>query len=156
MINRKGFNHKSLINNMAKYYLIGETHGTNESPEACLDILKKHKIMQLALEFPYTQQKEIDEFLLGKRSIDELSIFQVDDTHDGRASPAVKNLLLRAKERQIRIKLVDIDDESQVNQRDKYMAQNLMEIKGEVGFLCGNVHASKEVLKLGGKTIQTS
>ena len=37
---------------MSKYILVGEMHGTNESPRVALALLKKHNIRLLALELP--------------------------------------------------------------------------------------------------------
>lgn len=131
---------------MAKYYLVGELHGTNEAPEACWNILKKNKIRNLALEFPSEYQEEVNKYLYNKRKLDNLSIFQVTYPHDGRASNAIKRLLEKAKRRSINVYLVDSSSE-EINQREKEMAKNLIKIKDKVVFLCGDAHASKKEYK---------
>jgi len=131
---------------MAKYYLVGELHGTNECPRAFLDIVSHHHITQIALEFDKSKQHEVDAFLEGKRSLKDLSIFKVTEPHDGRASPAVQTLLHKAKERSFRVYLVD--DSSRPQHREAEMAKNIMSIKGTVAYLCGNVHAAKGPIQL--------
>jgi|SRR3989344_2691827 len=128
---------------MPKFYLVGEFHGTNESPKACLDIMQRNKIKNLALEFSIDKQKEIDNFLKNKIAINDISIFNVKTPHDGRASPAVKNLLLKAKEKKFSVYLVDSDSKI-IKEREKEMAKNLINIKKGIVFLCGNAHASKK------------
>jgi len=132
---------------MAKYYLIGELHGTNEASRACWDIMQINKVSKLALEFPSNYQKEVDEFLKNKRSIDKISIFNVKHPHDGRASPAIKKLLLKAKEKAMKVYFVDSDSED-ISQREKEMTKNIMKIKDKVAFLCGDAHASKKEIHL--------
>jgi hypothetical protein len=126
----------------SKYILIGELHGTKESPEACFEILKKHKVKQLALEFQKKEQCEIDDYFKGKKRVEELSIFQREDNHDGRASKAIMDLIKKAKAKDIKILLVD--DWSDITRRDEAMANNLKLIKGPVAYYCGEVHASKK------------
>ena len=128
---------------MEKYYLIGELHGTNEAPEACWDILQKNKIPNLALEFPVNCQKEINNLLEGKKKINEIFLFWFKHPHDGRSSPAMKRLLIKAKEHAIKVHVIDTIL-GNAAEREKEMAKNLIKIKGKVAFLCGNVHASKQ------------
>lgn len=108
---------------MAKYILVGEVHGTNECPEACLKIIENYKIKHLALELDKSMS-----------------------SNDGRASKAVKQLVAAAKRKGIRIHFVD--GKCDILKRDKTMAENLMKIKKEVVFLCGNIHASKKPFKM--------
>ena len=122
-------------------------HGTTECPKAFLEILRKHKINQVALEFPKKNQKEINQFLSGSRDISNLSIFKdKGKIHDGRASESVKNLILKLKKDKTKIYFVDSEPSNPLK-RDYLMAKNLMEIKGKTMFLCGNVHASKTAIK---------
>ena len=130
---------------MLKYFLVGEMHGTQECPEVFFRIIQKKRINQVALEFPSGYQKEIDEYFLSKRTLEDLSIFRLKKkTHDGRASSAIKKLLERLKRNNIKIYFVD--EES--FERDKLMAKNLSKINGRIAFLCGNVHASKKEIIL--------
>lgn len=132
---------------MIKYYLIGEIHGTNECPAACLDILQRHGLTQLALEFEKGYQQEFDEFLEGKRAIDDLSVLRNKyASKDGRCSPAMRQLLLTARD--VGIHLYCVDDCSDLDRRDKYMAQNLQLIAPPVGYLCGQTHAAKKEILL--------
>ncbi|MFH1064933.1 MAG: hypothetical protein V1734_00300 [Nanoarchaeota archaeon] len=112
---------------MAKYILVGEVHGTNECPEACLKILEKYKIKHLALE--------------GDKSM---------SSNDGRASKAVKRLVAAAKRKGIKIHFAEEKSDAEMNilKRDKTMAENLIKIKKDVVFLCGNVHACKKPFQM--------
>jgi hypothetical protein len=130
-----------------KYILVGEMHGTTECPKAFLEILKKHKINQVALEFPKKDQQEINQFLSGSRDIGNLSIFKdKEKIYDGRASESVKDLIVKLKKNKIKIYFVDSEPSNPLK-RDYLMAKNLMKIKGKTAFLCGNVHASKTAIK---------
>jgi hypothetical protein len=133
---------------MNKYYLVGEMHGTRECPKEFLNFIKKKHIKKVALEFPKEYQKEIDEFSLGKKEIENLSIFRNrEKIHDGRASEAIKDLIKKLKKEKIKIFLVD-EEAKNGNERDKKMAKNLSKIEGEVAFLCGNIHAMKKPMTL--------
>ncbi len=130
-----------------KYILVGETHGTLECPRVFLEIIKKHKIKQVALEFAKDKQEEIDQYLLGSRTIDNLSIFkEKEKIHDGRASNSIKELVSSLKKNNIKIYFVD-SDQSDPLKRDYEMARNLMNLKNKTAFLCGSVHASKTAIK---------
>lgn len=130
-----------------KYLFVGEMHGTEECPKAFLEILKKYKINQVALEFPKKNQNEINQFLSESRDISNLSIFKdKEKIHDGRASESVKDLILKLKKNKIKIYFVDSEPSNPLK-RDYLMAKNLIEIKGKTAFLCGNVHASKTAIK---------
>ncbi len=128
---------------MIKYYLIGEVHGTKECPQACLDILERENIKQLALEFGFHLQPELDEFLAGKRSVDDLSIF--DNPRDTRASEAMRDLIQEAKD--MGMKLFFVDDYTGSKDQEKIMADKLMGIEGRVAYYCGSAHAAKKTLK---------
>lgn len=130
----------------ARYYLIGEIHGTAEAPIACMDIMRKYHIKKLALELDKSKQPEIDEYYAGGKSLKDITLFHNPPSHDGRASLAVKNLLRDAKKNGLKVYLVD--DAINPLERDRRMAENLMSIGGKVAFLCGNIHASKEPIKI--------
>lgn len=121
-----------------KYILVGEVHGTNESSIAFLNIVKREKIKQVALEISSSYQSIVDNngysLLFGKKR------------HDGRLSQAMKNLITELKKLRIKIYCVD---PNVIFQRDKKMAENLRKIKGRVAFLCGEVHASTIPFKFG-------
>ena len=124
-------------------------HGTKECPKEFFKFVKKNKIKKVALELPKDYQCEIDEFYSGKRKIDDLSFFKCKEkNHDGRVSNAMKDLILKLKKAKIKIFLVDDETQEYGNERDKLMARNLSQLKGEVAFLCGNVHAMKKPLQL--------
>jgi len=123
--------------------LVGELHGTYEGPLACMNILKEHKAKHLALEFDTSKQYEIDEYYSGKRALEDLSIFHIPKPYDGRSSSAVKELVIKARKQNIMIHFVDVEEGSDIHKRDETMAKNLMSIKHDVVFLCGNIHASK-------------
>jgi hypothetical protein len=128
---------------MVKYLFVGEMHGTNECPEIFLELVKRRKITQIALEWPMAKQKEVNEYLSGKRTIAQLSLFQTNP--DGRTSPAMRKLLVEAKKRKLRIHLFD---PGVIEHRDGLMAENLKKIKGPVAILCGDIHASKREVRL--------
>ncbi len=128
---------------MIKYYLIGESHGTKECPDACIDLLVKEDICQLALEFGYNLQPELDEYLNDERNVEDLTIFK--NPFDTRASEAMKNLIVAAKDSDLMIYFVD--DYTGSPDQDKIMADNLKKIEGKVAFFCGAAHASKKPLK---------
>ena len=130
----------------ARFYLIGEIHGTAEAPIACMDIMKKYHIKKLALELDRSKQPEIDEYYAGRKSLEDITLFHNPPSHDGRASSAVKNLVADAKKNGLKVYLVD--DTDNPLERDRRMAENLMNIRGKVAFLCGNIHASKEPIKI--------
>lgn len=130
----------------ARYYLIGEIHGTAEAPVACMNIMRKYHIKKLALELDKSRQPEIDEYYAGGKSLEDITLFHNPSSHDGRASLAVKNLLRDAKRNGIRAYLVD--DADNPLERDRRMAENLMNVGGKVAFLCGNIHASKKPIKI--------
>ncbi len=138
---------------MKKYFLIGEIHGTKESPKAFLDIVKKKKIKNIALEFESNNQKEIDEYLSGKRKLNDLSIFKKKGK-DGRDSDAVKNLIKKLKSLSLKIYFID-DWKNKGNERDKLMARNLKKINKKIAFYCGNIHAMKKPFKIGKKSMKT-
>src|SRR3989344_8136649 len=130
-----------------RYLLFGEMHGTAECPTAFLEILKKHEVNQVALEFPKNHQNEINQYLSGSRSLSNLSIFKSKEKiHDGRASNSVKDLISKLKKNKMEIYFVDSESSNPL-ERDYLMAKNLMKIKGRTAFLCGNVHASKTAIK---------
>ena len=124
-------------------------HGTVECPKFFLTLIKKHKIKQVALEFPIIYQKEINQYFSGKRKLEDLSIFKDKaENHDGRASESIKKLIANLKKN--KIKIYFIDSESDYLKRDYFMAKNLTRINGKVAFLCGNIHASKKVITFPG------
>ena len=128
---------------MIRYLFVGEMHGTNECPELFLELVKRHRLTQIALEWPMTKQQEVDEYLSGKRTIAQLSLFESNP--DGRTSPAMQKLLAEAKRRKLRVHLFD---PGVIDHRDRLMAENLKNIKGPVAILCGDIHASKREVQL--------
>ena len=133
---------------MNRYFLIGETHGTKECPQEFFKFVIKNKIGKVALEFLKDNQKDIDKFYSRAIGVNEISFFKnKENTHDGRASDAVKNLISGLRKEKIRIFLVDEEAKS-AYERDKLMAKNLSNIEGKVAFLCGEVHASKKPMQL--------
>ncbi|MBI4919252.1 hypothetical protein HY837_04930 [archaeon] len=128
---------------MKKYYLIGESHGTKECPEICLDLIHHEDIWQLALEFGYNLQYELDEYLNDERNVEDLTIFK--NPFDTRASEAMKDLIVTAKDCEMMIYFVD--DYKNSTDGDKIIAENLKKIDGKVAFFCGAAHASKKPLR---------
>ena len=126
---------------MKKYYLIGELHGTNESPQVCWEIMNRNNINQLAIEVETKYQKEVDDFLKSKIKLDSLSIFKLKHI-----TKAIKNLLKKSKKKCM--KVFCVDDWADPRNRDQAMAKNLMKIKGKVAYLCGGDHASKNPIKI--------
>lgn len=133
---------------MSKYFLIGEIHGTKECPEEFFKFVQKYKIKKVALEFPSEFQKQIDEYSRGEIKLEKIPLFKSKNlSHDGRASESVKRLIKKLKRDKIKIFFID-GEAKNGNQRDKLMARNLSKIKGNVAFLCGNVHARKKSWQL--------
>lgn len=128
---------------MAKYFLIGELHGNNESPQACWDIIQRYGIKNLAIEADLKYQQEVDEYLSSQKNIEQLSLWSLDHL-----TKAVKNLVHKAKENGMKIYCVDdwscLNKQDESVERDKAMAENLKKIKGNVAYLCGGDHASKK------------
>jgi hypothetical protein len=89
-------------NKQVRWVFIGEVHGSNEVPEAFLDLvcdsLAHHKIVTVALERPTSEQM----VLTGLLSAEDLSIAEATlldqpgwkNGMDGRASKAMLKLLL--------------------------------------------------------------
>ncbi len=125
-----------------KYVLVGEMHGTNEASKAFLDIIENYGAKNVALEWPSDFQKNIDEFMEGRLGIDKLPVFNTNWSRgDGRASEAMKRLLVELKRR--KLKVYAIEDYSLSKDKDIAMAKSLKKISGRVVALMGNVHALK-------------
>ena len=136
-----------------KAILVGEMHGTNETPafvEGLLKLLvKNNRSVLLALEIPATEQARIDFFLkTGDVEIIRKSKFFTRDFQDGRASGAVLRLLSAARAlRGLSVVCYDAASAMDAQDRDLQMAQRLATAFSEQGkdvmvVLAGNVHAS--------------
>ncbi len=136
-----------------KYFLVGEIHGTRECPAIFLDFIRVYDIGNVALEIPRDYQKEVEEYFLSKRKLENLSWFRdKEKNHDGRKSDSMKQLVRILKERRVRVFLVDILEKSfeqiALHKRDDIMACSLLELDRRIAFLCGNVHVMKQPLYL--------
>ncbi len=138
---------------MSNYLLVGEMHGTKECPLIFLKIINTYKIKRVALELPQHYQHEIDQYVKGKITLDDLSLFKnKEQMHDGRVSHSIKKLIEKLKKQKIKIFFAEPSFAKNGNERDYLMAKNLMNIKGKVAFLCGNIHASKKEIRLDKKS----
>jgi len=159
----KKLNFSQLINKINKYQLIvlGEIHGTKEIPLVIEKILK-HLIKELDfifLEIPKHQQRYIDAYIISKNHFD--IPFFTKQKNDGRASREIFFVLKFIKDymfidmKQIEIICVDPDviknrDFLMYKEIKKYL-RNKNHKKGI--FIAGNVHASKEKLKINNKFV---
>lgn len=112
--------------------LLGEIHGTVESPEAvgklaCL-ALDRGLAVTVALEIPRTEQEGVEKFLSdGDRSALLSGEFWSRDYQDGRSSGAMVELLatLRRFQKNESLDVLLIDDPNAANGRDRFMAERL-------------------------------
>ncbi len=118
--------------------LLGEIHGTRESPEfagqiAC-NALKKELMVTIALELPQADQEQLDEYLdsdgssEAKRKFLGLN-FWSRDYQDGRASQSIFQLIesvrkLRKNKQRIDVVFLDVEGSGE---RDRIMADRLLE-----------------------------
>lgn len=151
----------------AKLLMLGETHGSNESPElagriACADALKGPVV--LGLEIPTSEQAAIEEFLASdggnaaKTRLLSRDFWQTDK--DGRASAAMFALIeyirwLKRRDLPVSIFAFAQRGERRGITRDAALAGSirkyrLKHLKTRMIVLTGNVHASHaQVLELG-------
>lgn len=142
--------------------LVGELHGTNESPAfvaalAC-HILTSGHTLTMALEIPRTEQDRIRSYLLSNGSTADRAAmlkgeFWATDKADGRSSAAMVNLIERLRYlRSLKLPLIDVvtidvaagEDSAD---RDRLMSQAFERItktpSDYVVGLVGNYHAKK-------------
>jgi len=141
------------------FLIVGEMHGTQESPEAVGDLvcmaLKRGLAVTLGLEIPTSQQVLIDE-ILGEPDQEKAlarlreSEFFKRNHQDGRSSKAMADLILRCRRfsrdgGDVRLTCFDSSDGET---RDQAMAKRLIAERGRhkqrtTLVLTGNVHARK-------------
>lgn len=144
--------------------LVGELHGTNESPAfvaalAC-HILTSGHTLTMALEIPHTEQDRIRSYLLSNGSAADRAAmlegaFWATNKADGRSSAAMVNLIERLRYlRSLRLPLIDVvtidiaaGEDDAGNDRDRLMSQAFDRItktpSDYVVGLVGNYHAKK-------------
>lgn len=144
--------------------LVGELHGTNESPAfvaalAC-HILTSGHTLTMALEIPRTEQDRIRSYLLSNGSAADRAAmlkgaFWAIDKADGRSSAAMVNLIERLRYlRSVKLPLIDVvtidvaaGEDDAANDRDRLMSQAFDRItktpSDYVVGLVGNYHAKK-------------
>lgn len=158
-----------------RWVIVGEIHGTNESPDAfarlvCLAAATGRPVT-VALEWPSDDQAGIDAYLASDGNIHDqegllsLSLF-TNDMQDGRGSVASVRLweTLRTMIQSGRIVGVVASDVVQSNpegqDRDATMAQTWMTIRAEkdaiILALVGNIHAMRKPIDIVGRTIRTA
>jgi hypothetical protein len=136
-------------------FLIGEMHGTFESPQFALDVaclaLGQRFRVTVALEIPHQQEDhKLQEFLASRQAGFTDGPFWNSSFQDGRSSVAMRRLIeqIRIWRKYYPVRLLTIDDpESHGQQRDAAMARNLAndirKHKYDVYVvLTGNVHSS--------------
>jgi hypothetical protein len=144
--------------------LVGEMHGTNESPAfvaalAC-HILTSGRTLTVALEIPRTEQDRVRSYLLSSGSAADRAAmlkgaFWATDKADGRSSAAMVDLIERLRYlRSLQLPLIDVvtidvaaGEEGAVNDRDRLMSQAFDRVtktpSDHVVGLVGNYHAKK-------------
>jgi len=144
--------------------LVGEMHGTNESPAfvaalAC-HILASGHTLTVALEIPRTEQDRIRSYLLSSGSAADRAAmlkgaFWDTDKADGRSSAAMVGLIERLRYlRNLQLPLIDVvtidvaaGEDSGADDRDRLMSQAFDRItrspSDHVVGLVGNYHAKK-------------
>lgn len=147
-----------LKNKRIKYILLGETHGIRENLKVAKKItsflIKQKTTPELALEWPKELAGKIKKFL--KRGSDlNWRSWKFYKYQDGRISKDHINFLewLQGK----KIKIICFDENKpnlDWNQRDKKMAQNILESSKQRGngktlAIVGNLHAKKRGFLLG-------
>jgi hypothetical protein len=133
--------------------LIGEMHGTKESPQfvqdvACSALRAEHKVT-LALEIPKNEGNRLQGFIRGKSTDLTRSDFWMSAYQDGRSSIAMRGLIEKIRswrESKYPIRLLAIDNpNSHGGEREKAMAESLVEDiennKDDIHIvLTGNIH----------------
>jgi uncharacterized protein (TIGR03067 family) len=140
--------------------LLGELHGTAESPAFALDVACHAAVADLsvvlALELPKDEQGLVDTFLSSKGAETDRTALLAgarwrSSYQDGRTSEAMFDVIdgarkLRAKKPSLRVALFDMPTGAPRGQRDREMGHNLARIVGEakkamVISLSGNIHS---------------
>lgn len=145
--------------------LVGELHGTNESPAfvaalSC-NILTRGHSLKVALEIPASEQERIRTYLASEgtekdRKAMLAGAFWATDMADGRSSVAMANLIERLRYlRSVKLPLLDVvtidlaaGDASPTEDRDRRMSEAFAAIiktdgSHHVVGLVGNYHAKK-------------
>jgi hypothetical protein len=142
--------------------VLGELHGTGESPRAALQAVcaasAGGRPAWLALEFPRDEQQRVESFLAtGDEAALLEGAFWRRDYQDGRTSQAMLGLLrevrrLRAAGREVRPLAVDapVQEDGAGKERDEHMAERIAEVRTRAPaepmvFLVGNLHASRRL-----------
>lgn len=132
--------------------LLGEIHGTRESPRAVSDLvclaLEKRLSVTVALEIPVTEQNNIDAYLTGTETTLPEGKFWKREYQDGRSSGAMIDLLSKLRtyhELDGGLRVVALDEPHHPDGRDLAMARRLNDIVSHepehlVVVLTGNIH----------------
>ena len=140
---------KKLIEH-SKYVFIGDIHGTKEIPEKIFEIirsiLKKKKII-FCLELPQQAEKELYAYLNKKMSEKEFlqSKYLEDALFDHRIDKDRLSLYKKLYENNVILRCLENYDLENINERDKVMAMNFMELIQE--------HAEQYFVYVGGMHI---
>jgi hypothetical protein len=149
------------LNNALKAYLkpnfvilIGEMHGTEESPQFAQDVvcsaLRAQRRVTVALEIPKQEEAPLQNFLQGQPFDFSASSFWKSDYQDGRRSVAMHRLIEKLRSWRgdhYPVRLLAIDEpESHGEQRETAMAESLeADIKENAQdvhiVLTGNIHS---------------
>lgn len=142
--------------------MLGEIHGTKESPEAVLDTLNQAQEMGkdvvLGVEYPQEIQPVLDRMGASRDSTELKSTFFFRQGRDGRTSDAMVSLLEAAAARGIPVRAFDLDNTQWTNlagfdlseqsaARDQMMGKNLLALSNAypgntlVVSLSGNLHS---------------
>ena len=134
--------------------LLGELHGTTEAPRvvaelACEALAAGHAVA-VGLELPQADQDDVDEFLAGKSSPEQLlaGAFWPRACQDGRTTAAMLDLHTRLQTLAAaidRFEIFYIDDPSDPTGRDRAMARRVLAKRAEapgavIIVLTGNPH----------------
>jgi len=158
-----------------RWVVVGELHGTNETPLAFANLVclasAAGRAVTVAVEYPSDSQRDIDAYLASNGNRHALSSFLkipvfTAAMQDGRGSVAFIRMWdrLRRMKRAGNIANVVASDisrsDSPGQQRDETMAKAWIDIavpdNGIVLTLVGNVHAMRKPLSIAGRTIITA
>lgn len=133
--------------------LLGETHGTKETPQAAKQYFADADTV--CLEIPSDQQPYIDEDRL-----EEAPFFnRPTDQEDGRSTKEYQQLIEELIDDGKRVVCVDINytDEQEVRERDKRMAKNIAQAADKTTVaLLGSMHSAKKPISFNGKTYKSA
>ena len=128
--------------------IIGEKHGKEESPRLLAELAgaatQGRGCLTVALEIGSEQQEVVDAAMTGKANIAEIGVVPVID-HAGYRK--MLNVLSRLSVAGRCLKVVAIDGEPEIIERDAWMAEKLAPYlgKGRVVALLGALHAAKDI-----------